>query len=90
MSNRELIMLWKGKVGVGECGLGGEYLVIYDEMKEALNLGWWYLHLGILSTLFGKLGAKQVGPTEGRQPRVCVNHRSYHLHMPAHLHIIYK
>jgi hypothetical protein len=30
MSNRELIMLWKGKVGVGECGLGGEYLGIYD------------------------------------------------------------
>jgi hypothetical protein len=51
-------------------------------------MGWWSMHLGILSTLFGKLGPKQVGPTEGRQPGVCMNHRSYHLHMPAHPHVV--
>jgi hypothetical protein len=40
--------------------------------------------------IFGKLRAKEVGPTEGRQLGVCMNHTSYHLHMPAHLHIVYK
>jgi hypothetical protein len=40
--------------------------------------------------ILSKLGAKEVGPTEGRQPGVGMNHTSYHLHMPAHLHVIYK
>jgi hypothetical protein len=40
--------------------------------------------------IFGKLGAKQVSPTAGRQPGVCMKHRSYHLHMLAHLHVLYK
>jgi hypothetical protein len=40
--------------------------------------------------IFGKLGVKQVGPTEGRKPRVCMNHTSYHLHVHAHIHVVYK
>jgi hypothetical protein len=40
--------------------------------------------------IFGNLDAKEVGLTGGRQPGVCMNHRSYHLHMPAHLHVVYK
>jgi hypothetical protein len=38
------------EVGVGECGIGGGYLGIYDETKEALDLGWWCLDLRLLST----------------------------------------
>jgi hypothetical protein len=40
--------------------------------------------------IFGKLRAKEVGPTGGRQPGVCMNHRSYYLQTSAHLQVIYK
>jgi hypothetical protein len=40
--------------------------------------------------IFDKLGAKDVGPTKERHPGVCMNHTSYHLHMPAHLQVVYK
>jgi hypothetical protein len=45
MSNKLLIILWKVEVSVGECAIGGGYLGIHDETKEALDLGWWCLDL---------------------------------------------
>jgi hypothetical protein len=78
-------MLWKEEGGVEKCGLDGGYLGIYDYRKDAVD--WVVVVFKTAFHIFGNLGAKEVGPTGGRQPGVCLNHRSYQLHMPAHLHI---
>jgi hypothetical protein len=57
-------------------------------MKEAVD--WVVFGFKTAFHIFGNLGAKEVGPIRGRQARVCMNHRSYHLHMPTHLHVVYK
>jgi hypothetical protein len=81
-------MLWKEEGGVEEGRLGGGYLRIYGNRKEAMD--WVVVVFKIAFHIFGNLGATEAGPTGGSQPGVCMNHRSYHLHMATHLHIIYK
>jgi hypothetical protein len=53
-------------------------------------MDWVVVVFKIAFHIFGNLGATEAGPTGGSQPGVCMNHRSYHLHMATHLHIIYK
>jgi hypothetical protein len=53
---------------------------------------WTWVVVGFKTALhiFWNAAGKTVGSNRRRQPGVCMNHRSYHLHMPAHLHVVYK
>jgi hypothetical protein len=57
-------------------------------MKEAVD--WVVVGFKTVFHISGNVVAKQVDPTGGRQPGLCMNHRSHLLHMPTHLHVVYK